>query len=68
MRAVVLVVGINKWDGLDPEKREKIKADIKRRLRFAEFADVHFISALHGTGVGNLYDSIEAAYSAATDT
>ncbi|MDA8903300.1 ribosome biogenesis GTPase Der [Porticoccaceae bacterium] len=63
-----LVVGINKWDGLDPEKREKIKADIKRRLRFAEFADVHFISALHGTGVGNLYDSIGAAYSAATDT
>jgi GTP-binding protein len=63
-----LVVGINKWDGLAPEKREKIKADIKRRLQFAEFADVHFISALHGTGVGNLYDSIGAAYSAATDT
>tara|TARA_B110000091_G_scaffold100021_1_gene108859 strand:- start:635 stop:1573 length:939 start_codon:yes stop_codon:yes gene_type:complete len=63
-----LVLGINKWDGLDPEKREKIKSDIKRRLQFAEFADVHFISALHGTGVGNLYDSIGAAYSAATDT
>ena len=62
-----LVLGINKWDGLDPEKREKIKADITRRLRFAEFADVHFISALHGTGVGNLYDSIENAYRAATD-
>jgi GTP-binding protein len=62
-----LVLGINKWDGLEPEKREKIKEDIKRRLRFAEFADVHFISALHGTGVGNLYDSIENAYRAATD-
>ncbi|MDC0003222.1 ribosome biogenesis GTPase Der [Porticoccaceae bacterium] len=63
-----LVLGVNKWDGLTPEKREKMKADIKRRLQFAEFADVHFISALHGTGVGNLYDSIGAAYSAATDT
>jgi len=63
-----LVLGINKWDGLDAEKREKIKSDIKRRLQFADFADVHFISALHGTGVGNLYDSIGAAYSAATDT
>jgi len=62
-----LVIGINKWDGLDSEKRDKIKEDIKRRLRFAEFADVHFISALHGTGVGNLYDSIENAYRAATD-
>jgi GTP-binding protein len=28
---------------------------------------VHFISALHGTGVGNLYDSIQSAYRAATD-
>jgi GTP-binding protein len=62
-----LVIGVNKWDGLEPEKREKIKEDIKRRLRFAEFADVHYISAMHGTGVGNLYDSIENAYRAATD-
>jgi GTP-binding protein len=63
-----LVIGINKWDGLDADKKEHIKVEIKRRLQFAEFADVHFISALHGSGVGNLYDSIGAAYSAATDT
>ena len=62
-----LVIGINKWDGLDADKREHIKIEIKRRLQFAEFADVHFISALHGSGVGNLYDSIGAAYRAATD-
>jgi GTP-binding protein len=62
-----LVIGINKWDGLDPDKREHIKVEIKRRLQFADFAEVHFISALHGTGVGNLYDSIGAAYRAATD-
>ena len=62
-----LVVAINKWDGLDADKREHIKVEIKRRLRFAEFADVHFISALHGTGVGHLYKSIDTAYRAATD-
>ena len=62
-----LVVAINKWDGLDNDKREHIKTEIKRRLRFAEFADVHFISALHGTGVGHLYKSIDTAYRAATD-
>jgi GTP-binding protein len=62
-----LVVAINKWDGLDVEKREHIKATVGRRLRFAEFADVHFISALHGTGVGHLYKSINDAYRAATD-
>lgn len=62
-----LVVAINKWDGLDPDKRDWIKVELQRRLRFVNFADVHFISALHGTGVGNLYDSIEKAYAAATD-
>lgn len=63
-----LVIGINKWDGLDPTQRDTIKAEIKRRLQFADFATVHFISALHGTGVGHLYESICASYAAATDT
>ncbi len=62
-----LVVAVNKWDGLAPEQREHVKVELERRLRFADFADVHFISALHGSGVGNLYKSIEAAYASATD-
>ncbi|MCA0901804.1 ribosome biogenesis GTPase Der [Microbulbifer agarilyticus] len=62
-----LVVALNKWDGLDPDHRDFVKTELERRLRFVEFADIHFISALHGTGVGNLYESIEAAYQSATD-
>jgi|TARA_R110000822_G_scaffold159476_20_gene299431 GTP-binding protein len=62
-----LVVAINKWDGLETDSKDWIKVELKRRLRFVDFADIHFISALHGTGVGNLYKSIEKAYSAATD-
>ncbi len=62
-----LVVAINKWDGLDVARKDWIKVELKRRLRFVDFADIHFISALHGTGVGHLYESIENAYSAATD-
>lgn len=62
-----LVVALNKWDGLDPDHRDFIKVELERRLRFVDFADIHFISALHGTGVGNLYQSIEAAYQSATD-
>ncbi|TLM76953.1 ribosome biogenesis GTPase Der [Microbulbifer harenosus] len=62
-----LVVALNKWDGLDPDHRDFIKTELERRLRFVDFADIHFISALHGTGVGNLYQSIEAAYQSATD-
>ena len=62
-----LVVGINKWDGLEDGQREWVKRELERRLRFADFVDLHFISALHGTGVGNLYKSIERAYHSATD-
>lgn len=35
--------------------------------RFVDFADLHFISALHGTGVGHLYKSVEKAFHSATE-
>ncbi|WP_417534055.1 ribosome biogenesis GTPase Der [Marinobacterium stanieri] len=60
-----LVVTLNKWDGMTPEDREHVKTQVERRLEFAGFARFHFISALHGTGVGNLYDSINEAYDCA---
>lgn len=62
-RALVLVV--NKWDGLESEVRDKMRADIKRRLGFADYAELHFISALHGTAVGDLYPSLERAFDSA---
>ncbi|KUJ81502.1 ribosome biogenesis GTPase Der [Microbulbifer flavimaris] len=62
-----LVVALNKWDGLEADHRDFVKTELERRLRFVDFADIHFISALHGTGVGHLYESIEAAYQSATD-
>lgn len=62
-----LVVALNKWDGLESEVKEFIKNELKRRLRFVDFADIHFISALHGTGVGHLYESVEQGYKSATD-
>jgi GTP-binding protein len=62
-----LVVALNKWDGLETEFKEYVRNELERRLRFVDFADMHFISALHGTGVGNLYKSIEKAFASATD-
>lgn len=62
-----LVVALNKWDGLDADFKDYIKSELERRLRFVGFADIHFISALHGTGVGHLYGSIEKAFASATD-
>lgn len=62
-----LVVAINKWDNLSADQKGTVKQELDRRLRFIDFADVHFISALHGTGVGHLYDSIERAFASATE-
>ncbi len=60
-----LVIAVNKWDGLDEEHKEKIKSDLSRRLHFANFAKIRFISALHGSGVGNLFKDINEAYTSA---
>lgn len=62
-----LVIAINKWDGLDDYTKDRVKVQLDRRLHFVNFADLHFISALHGTGVGNLYKSIERSYASAID-
>ena len=57
-----LIVAINKWDGLDQDKREKIKEDIDRKLPFLDFAEKHFISALHGSGVGKMFPVVDKVY------
>lgn len=61
-----LVIAINKWDGMTEEAREHARVTIDRKLDFVRFARVHFISALHGTGVGNLFESVDEAYTSAT--
>jgi GTP-binding protein len=61
-----LVVAINKWDGQEPEARERIKAQFARKLGFLDFAAMHRISALHGSGVGLLLDEVDRAYANAT--
>lgn len=63
-----LVIAINKWDGLDEEHREHVKSELSRRLHFANFAKIRFISALHGSGVGGLFKDINEAYASATQS
>ncbi|WP_258239947.1 ribosome biogenesis GTPase Der [Pseudidiomarina homiensis] len=61
-----IVIAVNKWDGLDNDHKEEIKRELDRRLGFVDFARLHFISALHGSGVGNLFESVLEAYASAT--
>ncbi len=61
-----LVVGINKWDGLDVVARDEIKRQIARKLPFLSWARFHHLSALKGHGIDGLMRSVLAAYAAAT--
>lgn len=61
-----LVIAINKWDDMTESARNAVKSSVDRSLDFVRFARVHYISALHGSGVGNLFDSTNEAYESAT--
>ena len=60
-----LVIAVNKWDNIPAEQRDEIRRQIEQRMGFADFAPVHFISARHGSGVGELFESVRAVYAAA---
>lgn len=60
-----LVIAVNKWDGMSASDRDKTRTTLDRRLDFLSFVRVHTISALHGTGVGNLFTAINEAYTSA---
>ncbi|MFN5744764.1 MAG: ribosome biogenesis GTPase Der [Methylococcaceae bacterium] len=59
-----LVVGLNKWDGMSPDERDETRRRLDLKLTFIDFASKYFISALHGTGVGHLFDAVQEVYDA----
>ncbi|MGP4123223.1 MAG: ribosome biogenesis GTPase Der [Sodalis sp. (in: enterobacteria)] len=61
-----LVIVVNKWDGLSSETRNEVKAALDHHLGFIDFARIHFISALYGSGLSNLFKSVNEAYQCAT--
>src|ERR1700736_1404906 len=64
-RGRALIIAINKWDGIPPEQREEIQRQLSLKLDFVPFAPLQFISARHGTGVGELMQLTVRAYEAA---
>ncbi|MFO7603024.1 MAG: ribosome biogenesis GTPase Der [Gammaproteobacteria bacterium] len=59
-RGLILIV--NKWDGLNGDQKDKVKRDLEIKLPFVDFAPLHYTSALHGTGVGELFATIKKVY------
>jgi GTP-binding protein len=60
-----LILAVNKWDNIPMEQRDLIRQQIEQRLQFADFAPLHFISARHGSGVGELFAAVRSVYAAA---
>jgi GTP-binding protein len=59
-----LIIAVNKWDGIPQDQRDTIHRQLALKLDFVPFAPLHFISARHGTGVGELVQSMVRAYEA----
>ncbi|HMD58344.1 MAG TPA: ribosome biogenesis GTPase Der [Steroidobacteraceae bacterium] len=64
-RGRVLLIAINKWDGIAAEQRDEVRRQLSLKLDFVPFAPLHFISARHGTGVGELARDMIRGFDAA---
>ncbi len=64
-RGRALLIVVNKWDGVPQEQRDDIRRQLELKLDFVPYAPQHFISARHGTGVGELVQATIRAYDAA---
>lgn len=60
-----LIIGLNKWDGITSEQKNLVQRQLDIKLSFLEFAEKHSISALHGSGVGKLFDVVHSLYDSA---
>ena len=61
-----LVIAVNKWDGLDSYQRDQTQALLERKLAFVPWAESVRISALHGSGLRELFRAIHRAHDSAT--
>lgn len=60
------VIAINKWDGLAQDHRRQVREALERKLAFIDFARPHLVSALYGSGVGDLFASVDTAWESAS--
>ena len=65
-RGRALVIALNKWDGISGDQRDQAARSTDLKLPFVAYAPVHHISALHGSGVGEMMGAVASAWAAAT--
>jgi GTP-binding protein len=67
-RGRALIIAVNKWDGIPEEQRAGIQRQLSLKLDFVPFAPILYISARHGTGVGELMECAVRAFDGAMRT
>jgi GTP-binding protein len=61
-RGRALVLAINKWDGMTGHDRRFVEREVERKLDFVPYASVHYVSALHGSGIAELVKAALVGY------
>jgi len=61
-----LVIVLNKWDGMEDYDRKQVLSEMDRRLQFVPWARRIRMSALHGSGLKELYAAVKEAWRSAT--
>ena len=61
-RGRAMIVAVNKWDSLPNYDREEARRAIDTRLPFLDYVPVHFISALHGSGLKELMAQVDRVH------
>src|SRR5690606_11676079 len=61
-----LVIAVNKWDGQSDYQRKQTESLQARKLSFVDWAEAVRISALHGSGLRELFKAVHRAHGSAT--
>ena len=61
-----LVIAINKWDGRSDYERQQAETLVARKLGFVDWSERVRISALHGSGLRELFKAVHRAHASAT--
>ena len=65
-KGTALVIALNKWDGMTEYDRKQVLGEIDRRLQFVPWARKIRLSALHGSGLKELFNAVREAWRSAS--
>ena len=61
-----LVIALNKWDGMEEYDRKQVLSEMDRKLQYVTWARQIRLSALHGSGLKELFAGVKEAWRSAT--